>query len=135
MTMSTTGTESVGSGRVRWSWLWNTRQDVAFNLLPFWLGYVLLAALFLTRQGGAGTDPHWMASLGSRSFDITGDKDTVYIGRTVYFTEAGCKARIASNADRAKWVVPLPAPKPPDPDDDGNVEQWLDLSNDTCGDN
>ncbi len=70
MTMSTTGTESVGSGRVRWSWLWNTRQDVAFNLLPFWLGYVLLAALFLTRQGGAGTDPHWMASLGSRSFDI-----------------------------------------------------------------
>ncbi|MFT3723919.1 MAG: hypothetical protein QM773_10060 [Hyphomonadaceae bacterium] len=70
MTMSTTGTGSVGSGRVRWSWLWSTRQDFVFNLLPFWLGYVLLAALFLTRNSGTGVDPHWMASLGGRSFDI-----------------------------------------------------------------
>lgn len=72
VTMTTTGTglSGGGTGRVRWSWLWNSKQDLAFNLLPFWLGYVLLAALFLTRQGGEGTDPHWTASFGGRTFDI-----------------------------------------------------------------
>jgi len=66
--MSATGT---GSGeRVRWSWLWGSRQDLAFNLLPFWLGYVLLAALFLTYGMGEGTDPHWTAAFGGRTFDL-----------------------------------------------------------------
>jgi hypothetical protein len=60
----------AASARVRWSWLWSPRQDLAFNLMPFWLGYVLLAALFLTRSGGQGADPQWLASFGGRTFDI-----------------------------------------------------------------
>lgn len=68
--MTVTGTGPGRAGRVRWSWLWGHRRDLAFNLLPFWLGYALLAALFLTRQGGEGADPHWVASFGGRSFDI-----------------------------------------------------------------
>lgn len=70
MTTSTTGLQAGGTGRVRWSWLWSPRQDFAFNLLPFFLGYVLLGALFLTRQGGEGTDPQWTASFGGKTFDI-----------------------------------------------------------------
>src|SRR5690242_18753556 len=70
MTTTTTATGPGASERIRWSWLWSPRQDLAFNLLPFWLGYALLAALFLTRQGGEGTDPHWTATFAGRSFDL-----------------------------------------------------------------
>ncbi len=70
MNSITTELPAAPSARVRWSWLWSSRQDLAFNLMPFWLGYVLLAALFLTRSGGQGTDPQWLASFGGRTFDI-----------------------------------------------------------------
>ncbi len=70
MNSTTTELPAAASARVRWSWLWSSRQDLAFNLMPFWLGYVLLAALFLTRSGGQGTDPQWLASFGGRTFDI-----------------------------------------------------------------
>src|SRR6218665_3501548 len=70
MTTTTTGMQAGGTGRVRWSWLWSSRRDCAFDLLPFLLGYVLLAALFLTRQGCEGNDPHWVASFGGKTFDI-----------------------------------------------------------------
>lgn len=70
MTTSTTGLQTSGSPRVRWSWLWSPRQDFAFNLMPFFLGYVLLAALFLTRQSGVGDDPQWTANFGGKTFDL-----------------------------------------------------------------
>lgn len=70
MTTTTTGMGQDGPARVRWSWLWSSRQDFAFNLMPFFLGYVILAALFLTRQGGEGNDPQWTAAFGGKTFDI-----------------------------------------------------------------
>ncbi len=70
MTSTTSDLGPAKTSRVRWSWLWSSRQDLAFNLLPFWLGYALLAALFLTRSGGSGVDPQWTASFGGRTFDI-----------------------------------------------------------------
>lgn len=68
MTTTTTGMPTGETKRVRWSWLWSPRQDFAFNLMPFFLGYVLLAALFLTNSGS--NDPHWTASFGGRTFDV-----------------------------------------------------------------
>jgi hypothetical protein len=36
--------------RVRWTWLTTKRSDLVWNIGPYWLGYLLVAALYLTRS-------------------------------------------------------------------------------------
>ena len=46
--------------RVSWQWLWSPRADLYWNLIPFWLGFLLLGALWWTRDGGTTPDsPGW----------------------------------------------------------------------------
>ena len=46
--------------RVRWSWLWNRRSDITWNLLPFWLSFGIVAILFAARNlGGPSENPVW----------------------------------------------------------------------------
>lgn len=57
--------------RVRWSWLWTPKSDLLWNLLPFWLGFPLIAALYLTRAGGtAPNEPGWVFSFAGRPVDV-----------------------------------------------------------------
>lgn len=56
---------------VRWSWLWSPRRDLLLNLVPFWAGFALLAALYVTRNSGASADdPGWTFSWSGRQWDI-----------------------------------------------------------------
>jgi hypothetical protein len=44
--------------RVRWSWLWSPRDDLTWNLLPFWIMFGAIAVLFGARNlGGLDTNP------------------------------------------------------------------------------
>ena len=62
MTTGAIWTRTDTTKRVRWSWLWGAKQDFAWNLIPFWLGFALIAGLFLTRSSGVGNDPMWAFS-------------------------------------------------------------------------
>jgi hypothetical protein len=42
---------------MRWSWLWSVREDVTWNLLPFWLGLAL--GLFLLTWWQVAAWAHW----------------------------------------------------------------------------
>lgn len=68
----TATTSDALAPRVRWSWLWTPRTDLLWNLLPFWLGFVLAGALWVTRGAGpASDDPGWTLSLAGRTISIT----------------------------------------------------------------
>lgn len=56
--------------RVRWNWLWGAKADLAYNLLPFWLGFVLVGALYWTRGAGAGSDPMWTVSFAGHELNV-----------------------------------------------------------------
>lgn len=57
--------------RVRWSWLWSARADLYWNLIPFWLGFVLLGALYWTRDGGtAPNEPGWHFSFAGKNISV-----------------------------------------------------------------
>ena len=43
--------------RVRWTWLWSSREDVTWNLLPFWLSLVL--GVFLLSWWQIAAWAHW----------------------------------------------------------------------------
>jgi hypothetical protein len=44
--------------RVRWSWLWSPKDDLTWNLLPFWIMFGAVAVLFGARHlGGIDTNP------------------------------------------------------------------------------
>ncbi|HEY6880317.1 MAG TPA: hypothetical protein VI299_19975 [Polyangiales bacterium] len=56
--------------RVRWGWLWSPRTDLLWNFLPFWLGFVLAAALFATRGSGTAADPGWSFGWGGTNVKV-----------------------------------------------------------------
>src|SRR5258708_6268513 len=57
--------------RVRWSWLWTPRTDFVWNLLPFWLGFGLVAVLYATRGGGpTADDPAWTLHVAGRTVSV-----------------------------------------------------------------
>ena len=62
---------AMASPRLRWSWLWGQRTDLLWNLLPFWLGFVFLAAVYLTAgPGPAVAKQMWNVSLGGHSVHV-----------------------------------------------------------------
>ena len=57
--------------RIRWSWLWSERRDFGWNLLPFWLGFALVALLFATRGVGPAVDnPGWNLSIAGKNVQV-----------------------------------------------------------------
>jgi hypothetical protein len=63
--------------RIRWMWLWAPRVDLLWNFLPFWLGFPLVAALYLTRDpGGAADHPGW--SFGGSSVNVLATSLALY---------------------------------------------------------
>lgn len=70
MTMTATGTPAAPASRFRWSWLWGPKLDFAWNFMPFWLGFAMIGALYLTRPAGAAADPMWSLSISGQQFNI-----------------------------------------------------------------
>jgi hypothetical protein len=66
--MSATATDALAP-RVRWSWLWTKKTDLLWNLVPFWLGFLLLGLLYAFPAQG---DTHKMWS-----FDLAGRQVSV----------------------------------------------------------
>ena len=67
----TATTSDAFASRVRWSWLWTAKTDLLWNLLPFWLGFLLVAALWVTRgTGPSAEDPGWTLSVAGRTISI-----------------------------------------------------------------
>ena len=67
----TAATSDAFVPRVRWSWLWAPRTDLLWNLLPFWLGFVLAGALYATRgTGPSAEDPAWTFSIAGRTVSV-----------------------------------------------------------------
>jgi hypothetical protein len=67
----TTTTPDTFIPRVRWSWLWTQKRDLVWNLLPFWLGFVLLGILYATRGTGPTPDnPMWDFSIAGREIHV-----------------------------------------------------------------
>jgi len=50
--------------RVRWSYLWSQRSDLAFNFIPFWIGLVLVALLYAARNLGMTNNPVYDFTVG-----------------------------------------------------------------------
>lgn len=67
----TTATHESPIPRFKWSWLWTKQRDLTWNLLPFWLGMVVVALLYATRSRGPTADnPDWTFFLGERQINI-----------------------------------------------------------------
>ena len=70
-TMTATTVPDQLAPRVRWSWLWTPRADLLGNLLPFWIGFALVAALYATRGVGFSPDqPIWTLVIGGRTVSV-----------------------------------------------------------------
>ncbi len=59
--------------RVKWSWLWGSKQtDITWTFAPFWMGFVLAAALYLSHSTGVmGQQPAWALHLFGRNLNIS----------------------------------------------------------------
>lgn len=67
-----TATHDALLPRVRWSWLWGPKADLAWNFAPFWLGFALAGVLFLTRNlGGTNDNPVWNLKLFGHDVHLT----------------------------------------------------------------
>jgi hypothetical protein len=70
---------SRAPARVRWGWLWSPRTDLLWNFLPFWLGFPLAIALYLTRHSGSAVnEPGWAFTLGGSSLNVLGVAGVLY---------------------------------------------------------
>jgi hypothetical protein len=57
--------------RVRWTWLWGTKDDIGWNFAPFWAGLLLAGVLFAARDlGGVGDNPVWNFQLFGHPLNI-----------------------------------------------------------------
>lgn len=64
-------TPDVVTPRVRWPWLWTPKTDLLWNLLPFWIGFALALALYVTRSSGpSAEDPSWHVSIAGRDVQV-----------------------------------------------------------------
>jgi hypothetical protein len=64
-------TSAIDAPRVRWSWLWGLKSDIGWNLLPFWLCFVLATIIFAARDlGGADTNPAWNFTFAGRGIHL-----------------------------------------------------------------
>jgi hypothetical protein len=48
--LAATASVAQATPRVRWTYLWSRRSDLLFNLIPFWIGIVLVALLYAVRD-------------------------------------------------------------------------------------
>jgi hypothetical protein len=48
--LAATASVAQTAPRVRWSYLWSRRSDLTFNLIPFWIGMVLVVLLYAARD-------------------------------------------------------------------------------------
>jgi hypothetical protein len=57
--------------RVRWTWLWGSRSDVVWNLLPFWICAAVAMVLFAARDlGGPESNPVWNFAVNGRAVHL-----------------------------------------------------------------
>ncbi|MBS2022482.1 MAG: hypothetical protein JST92_08735, partial [Deltaproteobacteria bacterium] len=61
--MGAAAAPAMPASRPRWSWLWSARDDVLFNLLPFWLGLAAAAILYGAHAWTASGDAAWTVTI------------------------------------------------------------------------
>ncbi len=66
-----TATSEALLPRVRWSWLWGSKDDFAWNFAPFWAGLLIAGVVFAARNLGDGVaNPVWTFQLFGHTLNI-----------------------------------------------------------------